>query len=253
MKRIVLVIIALALAVSSAAGLASEISKVYYQGKPLIIYKDIVIINGKLQTGVPLTISTDRAEEGAINNTAKATVRITAFTEAGRTNTAGSGVNISPEGLIITSAHVIVDAISVSVTFFNGRSFPAVITAIDHQMDIAVLSLGVPRDNLPAISLGNSHDVRVGDEITIFGYPLGDFSVTPGTISRTNVPRGQYSVPSIHLDAIVLKGNSGGPVIDYYGNVIGIIVGSYYTEDEEQRVSSGVAIPIDEAKRLLYD
>ena len=251
MQRIVLIFIALLLVISSAAGIISEISKVYLQGKPLVIGNDTAVIGGKIQTGVSVVVPPGYAAEGVIDNAVMATVRITAINEAGVPNSAGSGVSINPEGLIVTSAHVVDKAVSVNVTFFNGLSFPAGISEIDSDRDIAVLSLGVQRDNLPAISLGDSQNVSPEDKITILGYPLGDFSVTPGIISRTHVPSGKYGGSTIQLDAIVLKGNSGGPVIDYNGNVIGIIVGSYYTEDPENRVQSGVAIPVDEAKLLL--
>ena len=252
MKNFFLVLFALVLVLSSAAGVANELTKVFKYGKPLIIGKDTVIIDGKIQTVDPAVSGADPLEDAAINNAARATVRVTANTGAGKLNNTGSGVNISPDGVIITCAHVIDEAVSVRVTFFNGRSFPAEVKATDKEKDLAVLILNRSRENLPVIALGDSWEVWAGDGITILGYPFGDFTITPGTIERLGFPsQGKYNAPTLHIRATVLKGNSGGPVIDHNGDVVGIIAGSYETEDDSQTSRFGVAIAINEVKPLI--
>ena len=252
MKKFFLILIALILILSSAAGIANEITKVYVYGKPFIINKDTAIIDGRIQSGVSTMPIPAGMEVETVSSAAAATVRVTAFAGAGRANTGGSGFNLSPEGLIITCAHVVDEAKSVRVTFRSGASFPVTVKAIDSQKDVAILSLDVPRDDLPAVALGDSLDVRVGDEIVILGYPLGDFLVTAGTIERLSPPaQGDYLAPTLHISAAVMQGNSGGPVLARDGKVVGIITGSYTRQTDSQTHRFGVAVPINEATRLL--
>ena len=252
MKKVFLVIIALILVLSSAVGLANELTKVYVFGKPLIISKDAAIIDGKLQTGGAAALIPESWEAGVVNDAVAATVRVTAYNGAGRSNTGGSGFNLSPEGLIITCAHVVDEAKSLRVAFHSGVSFPATVLALDSQKDLAVLSLELPRDNLPTVALGDALDLRVGDELVILGYPLGDYVVTPGVLSRLSPPAlGDYRAPTLHLKAAVMKGNSGGPVINRAGAVVGVVSGSYNLQTDDQTIHYGVAVPINEAYRLL--
>jgi len=259
MKRIVLIIIAISLAVTSLAGLSNEMYKVFRQGKPLIIDQDRAIINGRLETGRTAELTTVYLTEDLLRRSVQATVRVTASGPSGRSSfSSGSGVNIDPNGLIITGAHVVQNsdmqnAENITITFFTGRKYAARIKEISSEKDLAVLELLKQNNTLPAIELGDSLGVMEGDKITVIGFPLGDFSVMSGTVTRLNVRSARLSIPLIQINANTNKGNSGGPVLNESGKVIGIVVGTFDPADESQRNFLGAVVPINEVKPYLVE
>ena len=160
----------------------------------------------------------------------------------------GSGFITRSDGLIFTNAHVVEGADQVSVTLPDGRSFSGRVLGGDPLTDVAVVR--VVADKLPVAPVGNSNDLKPGEWAIAIGNPLGlNNTVTAGIISavdRTNAVGEGQRVPYIQTDAAVNPGNSGGPLINASGQVIGINTAI------RQAPGAGLsfAIPINLAKRI---
>src|SRR6202049_3406703 len=137
----------------------------------------------------------------------------------------GSGVIISPDGYIVTNNHVINGAVDIRVTMTDRRILPAKLIGADPLTDLAVIK--IEGSNLPSVPLGDSTQLHPGQAVLPFGNPLGfRFTVTRGIVSALNRPNpaadrrapGQF----IQTDAAINQGNSGGPLVDAHGEVIGI-------------------------------
>jgi len=149
---------------------------------------------------------------------------------AARQQSAGSGVIIDPEGLIVTNAHVVVGAQRVQVTLpaapgekpARARSVRAEVVGLDLETDVALLR--VPEKNLPALEMADSDQVEQGQLVFAFGSPLGlDNSVTMGVVSSpARQLRADDPMIYIQTDAPINPGNSGGPLVDTEGRIIGI-------------------------------
>jgi serine protease Do len=160
----------------------------------------------------------------------------------------GSGFIVSPDGLVLTDAHVIDDADEVIVKLTDKREFKAKVLGTDPLMDVAVLRISA--SNLPVVRFGNPADTRVGEWVLAIGSPFGfENSVTAGIVSAKgrSLPDDSY-VPFIQTDAAVNPGNSGGPLFNLKGEVIGINSQIYSRSGGYQGVS--FAIPIDVAMRV---
>ena len=139
----------------------------------------------------------------------------------------GSGVLISNDGKILTAAHVVQTADVASVEFPDGQEIPARVVGSDVQSDLALLQLKeMPKDVAPAM-LGDSDKVEVGDQIFVIGAPYGiSQTLSVGHLSgrhRLNRNNQSTSVEFLQTDAAINTGNSGGPMFDMEGNVIGIV------------------------------
>lgn len=179
----------------------------------------------------------------------------------------GTGFIISDDGYIVTNAHVIYDeseynageAVSVSIMFSDESQHDAKIIAYDTETDIAVLK--VDETGLKPAVLGNSDDLRVGELVIAVGNPLGfDLfgSVTHGIISALNrkIDINEKSMTLIQTDAPINSGNSGGPLLNSCGQVIGINsakISSNYSSGSASVEGLGFAIPITEAKVIIDD
>lgn len=155
----------------------------------------------------------------------------------------GSGFIISADGVILTNAHVVADASEVTVKLTDRREFKAKVLGTDPQTDVAVLKIDAK--DLPTVRLGDSDKVRVGEWAVAIGSPFGfENTVTSGIISAKSrsLPDGTY-VPFIQTDVAVNPGNSGGPLFNLNGEVIGINSQIYSSTGGYQGLS--FAIPID--------
>lgn len=160
----------------------------------------------------------------------------------------GSGFIIKSNGTILTNAHVVAGADEVTVKLTDKREFKAKVIGSDPQSDVAVLKIDAK--DLPTVTLGNSNDVRVGEWVVAIGSPYGfDNTVTAGIVSATSrsLPDGTY-VPFIQTDAAVNPGNSGGPLFDMKGEVIGINSQIYSRSGGFQGLS--FAVPINVAANV---
>ncbi|HQY27444.1 MAG TPA: Do family serine endopeptidase, partial [Burkholderiaceae bacterium] len=155
---------------------------------------------------------------------------------------------ISADGLILTNAHVVRDARNVTVKLADRREFEASVLGVDPATDVAVLR--IQADNLPAVQLGEPSQLAVGDYVLAIGSPFGfEQSATSGIVSAKgrSLPGDTY-VPFIQTDVAVNPGNSGGPLFDARGRVVGINSQIYSRTGGYQGLS--FAIPIDVAVRV---
>jgi S1-C subfamily serine protease len=162
----------------------------------------------------------------------------------------GSGVVIDDFGDILTSLHVVANAFDIQLTFADGTQSSAEIVAAQPENDIAVLRAHqLPELLIPAI-LGNPNAVRVGDEAFVVGHPFGLYSsMSAGVISgfdRTfHPPNSEHELQGlIQTDAAVNPGNSGGPLLNRDGLVIGIVVGIVNPTEQDVFIGIGLAVPI---------
>lgn len=167
----------------------------------------------------------------------------------------GSGVLIDPSGLIVTNSHVVFDQQILTVTLDDGTTLPAQLVGADPVFDIAVIriSKSSPGEKLPVAELGESAGIQVGEEVYALGNPFGlEQTLTRGIVSAVNrVLSGaawNLKEPMIQTDAAINHGNSGGPIVDSCGKVVGIATAIL---PEAQNI--GFAIPIDLVKKVIPD
>src|SRR5215218_6615574 len=170
----------------------------------------------------------------------------------------GSGFVVDKDGTIITNAHVVSGADSVSVSFSeNGDAIDAEVKGVDASTDLAVLKIDPGEvENLVAMPLGDSSHVAVGDPVVAIGNPFGfQRTVTTGIVSalqrQIEAPNGFPIRNVIQTDASINPGNSGGPLLDGDGRVIGINSQIATGGTSQGSVGIGFAVPIDTAKSLL--
>ena len=165
----------------------------------------------------------------------------------------GSGVVVDVGGSILTSLHVVADARVITVTFADGFVTEARIMAAQPEMDIAVLAPNALPDLLVAATLGNPNALRVGDEAYVVGNPLGLYaSMSSGVISGFDRSFNPINATRpieglIQIDAAVNPGNSGGPLLNRAGQVVGIITGLVNAAEQDAFAGIGFAVPIDVA------
>lgn len=164
----------------------------------------------------------------------------------------GSGVIVSPDGTILTNAHVVKDADEIKVNLSDKRSFTAKVIGTDPESDIAVIKIDAK--NLPTAILGDSSKLRVGEIVLAVGNPFGlNRTVTSGIVSakgRTNLNIIDYE-DFIQTDAAINPGNSGGPLVNINGEVIGINTAIATRSGGYQGI--GFAIPSNSAKLIMED
>ena len=161
----------------------------------------------------------------------------------------GSGFIISKDGLIATNNHVIQNATEVRVTLANDKNYIAKVIGKDDRTDIALLKINA--NNLPYVSFGNSDKLRVGNWVVAIGNPIGlGGSVSAGIVSALgrNINAGQYD-DFIQTDAAINRGNSGGPLFNIKGEVVGI--NSIIYSETGGNIGIGFAIPSNQAVDVI--
>jgi serine protease Do len=159
----------------------------------------------------------------------------------------GSGLIVRPDGVILTSAHVVEDASTVTVKLTDKREFEAKVIGVDRPSDIAVIKINAK--SLPSVKFGNAADVKVGEWVAAVGSPFGfENSVTAGIVSAKSRALPDALYPFIQTDVPVNPGNSGGPLFNMKGEVIGINSQIYTRTGGFQALS--FAIPIDIAAKV---
>ena len=171
----------------------------------------------------------------------------------------GSGAIIDAEGYILTNEHVIGDADKITVTLSDGREFKGEIKGQDPRSDLAIIKINAR--NLPAASLGDSDNLKIGQWVVAVGNPFGfvmqnpEPTVTAGVISALHrslgrtLSRDRDYNDLIQTDAAINPGNSGGPLVNLKGEIVGINVAIFTTSGGYQGI--GFAIPINSAKRII--
>ena len=159
----------------------------------------------------------------------------------------GSGFVISSDGYILTNNHVIADAKDIFVTLVDGKEYKAEVVGSDERTDIALIK--VDAKDLPALTIGQPADLKKGQWVMAIGSPFGlDSTVTVGIVSAINRDTGEY-LPFIQTDVAVNPGNSGGPLLNMEGQVVG--VNSQIVSRSGGFMGISLAIPIDEAMSVV--
>jgi putative serine protease PepD len=174
------------------------------------------------------------------------------FEPPGSVEAQGSGFVVDDEGTILTNEHVVEGADQIEVTFADGTTVDAELVGTDASTDVGVIDVDVSADELTPLPLGDSSPLRVGESVVAIGSPFGfEGTITAGIISaldRTvDAPNGFPIVGAIQTDAPINSGNSGGPLLNLDGEVIGI--NAQIESPSGGNVGVGFAVPIDSARR----
>ena len=237
----------------------------------------VLMATGATRGGTTTTIQRAASSTGGLNasalytSTATGVVDITAKSssssgssqapfggapqQSGSTAT-GTGFVVDANGHIVTAAHVVDGADSVSVKLQDGTTREATVVGKDDATDVAVLKIDASGLTLHPLTLGSSSSIDVGDQVAAIGDPFGYArSISTGIVSGVDrtiqAPNGFTVAHSIQTDAAVNPGNSGGPVLDANGDVIGIVDQIATDGSSEQSSGVGFAVPIDLVKSSL--
>ena len=171
----------------------------------------------------------------------------------------GSGFLISTDGYILTNDHVAGNAKKITVTLTDGRHFDAKVIGTDKVSDVCLLK--IEESKLPFLKLGNSSDIIIGEWSIALGNPFGLFdvndkpTVTVGVISATGMNlepvEDRFYLDMIQTDAAINGGNSGGPLVNSLGDVIGMNTIIYSTGSGKGSIGLGFAIPINKVKKIV--
>lgn len=171
----------------------------------------------------------------------------------------GSGTIISPDGYVLTNDHVAGNGVKIVVTTTNGKHYNAKIVGTDPASDICLLK--IEGNNLPYIPMGTSGDVMIGEWVIALGNPFGLFevndqpTVTVGVISAKGMNldpvNNRYYLNMLQTDAAINGGNSGGPLVNSLGQLIGMNTLIYTAGGSQGNIGLGFAIPIDKIRRIV--
>ena len=198
---------------------------------------------------IPNCFSFEREEITNINVYEKINPAIVAIDATIPTGvSSGSGCIIDKNGTILTSSHVIDNSNNIEVTVANGEKYDALILEqTGLSKDLALIKI-TPKQPLKTVKFGDSSNVKVGQKVLAIGNPFG-FN---GTLTQGIVSRIDYKKNKIQTDAAINPGSSGGPLVNTTGEVIGINQAIYNPDDNVSNIGIGFAIPINEAKNILY-
>ena len=261
--------VALVLVCALVGGLAGFGGSFLYSGMQNSEKKTSTILQGvressvidiaHIETGKALTAAEVYAAN--VNSTVGITTSITTNFWGYQTTSAasGSGLILTSDGYILTNFHVIEDSDAITVALYDGTTYNAALIGYDRSNDIAVLK--VDAENLPPVILGDSDNLNVGDSVIAIGNPLGEltFSLTAGAVSaldREVTLSGNLTMDLIQTDCAINSGNSGGPLFNMYGEVIGITNAKYSGSGSSSAASIdniGFAIPINHVKGIVED
>ena len=197
----------------------------------------------------------DKVNRGVVNiNTTTNRAQLWAFEGPQTEEGSGSGWVLDQEGHIVTNHHVIAGSDLVSVTLFDGDPFPAQVVGIDPQNDIAILKISAPRELLYPVTLGYSDTLRVGQKIFAIGNPFGlERTMTVGIVSSLErslrSKTGRLMKNIIQVDAALNQGNSGGPLLDNEGLLVGMNTAIASMNGGNSGV--GFAVPVNTIRRVI--
>jgi S1-C subfamily serine protease len=252
-----------AVAVASLAGVGGQMTTVREIGGPAFVPSDV----GLRQNGRALTLG------DIYRNDAPGVVQVTSTTTVSGPRSKwfgnsfapkaevqrylGSGFVIDKTGYIVTNYHVIADAQAIYVSFSNSDSMKAQIVGKDPSTDVALLKVEASSRALKPLGLGNSDTVQVGDQVAAIGNPLGyDRSISAGIVSALQrslrSPDGSPIDRVIQTDALLSHGNSGGPLLNAQGLVIGVSSAvANWSGGRQQNSGIGFAIPINTVRDVV--
>jgi putative serine protease PepD len=194
-----------------------------------------------------------RAYRGVVEITVTTSAAASPFGGSGTAKAQGSGWVYNSSGNIVTNEHVVDGASSISVRFWNGKTYSASVVGTDKSTDLAVIKVDAPSSELHPLSVGNSGDLQVGDGVVAIGSPFGlEETVTSGIVSALHraieAPNNFTINDSVQTDAAINHGNSGGPLLNAQGQVVG--VNAQIRSDSGGNEGVGFAIPSDTVRSI---
>ena len=179
------------------------------------------------------------------------------YGQVSATASSGSGFIVSEDGFVVTNYHVVSGANSLKVILYNGTSYDAKLMGYDATNDLAVLK--IDGTGLPYVSMGSSDALGIGDRVAAIGNPLGELTstMTVGYISAKDrmVSTDGKAISMMQTDAAINSGNSGGPLFNMFGEVVGITTAKYSGTSNSGATIEGIgfAIPINDVKGMITD
>lgn len=241
----------------TAANRLSGNSTTLYQGSRTPTVVSVAQVTGKTELTAPQIYST------YVGSTVGITTEIVTTNYWGQpvsAAAAGSGFVISSDGYILTNNHVIDGASKIKVAFVDGTTYDATLVGKEEENDIAVLKISAT--GLAPVVIGDSDNIQVGEQVVAIGNPLGEltYSMTQGIISakdRSITMENGEVMNMLQTDTAINSGNSGGPLFDMYGQVVGItsakLSNSSSTSSAATIEGLGFAIPINDIKDMVQD
>jgi putative serine protease PepD len=212
---------------------------------------DTVVRQVTVQNAEPVAIGTPLSVNSIYKRAYRGVVEITVRSTG--SSAEGSGFVYDSSGHIVTNQHVVNGGDSISVKFWNGKTYSATLVGSDTSTDLAVIKVNAPASQLFPLTLGSSSKAAVGDPVVAIGSPFGlEETVTAGIVSalhRSIDSQSQFAIPdSIQTDAAINHGNSGGPLLNAQGQVIG--VNAQIRSDSGDNAGVGFAIPSDTVRSI---
>ena len=248
--------IAIAASLAAAAGIGAGSYALVSSGGTTTVVRQVTVPRSQ-----PAAATSSLSVTDVYNRTSKGVVEITVsstgsapFPGGPQSRQAqGSGFVFDGNGDIVTNAHVVQGASTISVRFSNGASYKATLVGADPSTDLAVLKVDAPASLLDPLELGDSSDVQVGEGVVAIGSPFGlEETVTSGIVSALHremtAPNNFTIADSIQTDAAINHGNSGGPLLDLTGKVIG--VNSQIESDSGGNDGVGFAVPSNTVRSI---
>jgi putative serine protease PepD len=192
--------------------------------------------------------------ESAHKGVVEITVSTSGGTYGGQAQAQGSGFVYDGAGHVITNEHVVEGANAISVRFWNGATYRATLVGTDPSTDVAVIKVNAPTSMLHPIALGNSSALQVGQTVVAIGSPYGlEETLTAGIVSALHremtAPNNFTIADSIQTDAAINHGNSGGPLLDLSGRVVGI--NAQIKSDTGENTGVGFAVPSNTVRSIV--
>ena len=238
-------------------GLEQSLSELQVQRDQLVVASDAAPVTAAEEGGIPASQIYAAACEQVVGISTEVTYT-NFFGMSSSSAVTGSGFIISADGYIMTNYHVIENAyegdLDVTVMLHDGTEYTAAIVGVEADNDVAVLKIDA--EGLSPAEIGNSDSLSVGDTVYAVGNPLGEleFSMTTGHVSALDrliaTDANSESVNMFQIDAAVNSGNSGGPVYNSLGQVVGIVTAKYSSTGVE---GIGFAIPVNDAVSIAND
>jgi putative serine protease PepD len=248
----------IAASLAAAAALGAGVYALASPGGTTTVVRQVTVAGAQPAAATNTLSVTDvynRASKGVVEITVTSTGSTPSPFGGSQTQHAqGSGFVYDDSGHIVTNEHVVAGAQSISVTFSNGKSYKATVVGTDASTDLAVLKVDAPASLLQPLALGDSSSLQVGQGVVAIGSPFGlEETVTSGIVSALHrgmtAPNNFTITDSIQTDAAINHGNSGGPLLDLSGKVIGVT--SQIESDSGDNAGVGFAIPSNTVKSIV--
>jgi putative serine protease PepD len=235
-----------------AVGIASYAAATGGTSKTIV--REVTVSGGTPTSATTSGASATSVYQSAYKGVVEITVSMSSSPYGGQAEAQGSGFVYDAAGHVITNEHVVEGANAISVRFWNGATYRATLVGTDPSTDVAVIKVDAPTSMLHPISVGDSSAVQVGQSVVAIGSPYGlEETVTAGIVSALHremtAPNNFTIADSIQTDAAINHGNSGGPLLNMAGQVIGI--NAQIKSDSGENTGVGFAVPSNTVRSIV--